>query len=282
MSAADAAGPPDDTGVPVASATPDAAKRREGGTTRPRIAIVTMFVVLALAATHMFLTATVNMPYSHVKYEVLPGQLADAYARPYLVQNYRIFAPNPASEDRELWVRAWIEDDDGIRTETAWINATAVELADTSRKVLRKQLTIVGAEAYMAAYRGLTAPQREVVTGGNFHRDGDRVILQSALAERGSAGAYMRASDYVTAYATQVAHALYGDDHEILAVQSRIVYEPVVRWRDRDDPDAAPPARTETRAGWREPLEYPTQDREEFARSFLSWLDRAGSEAYPR
>ncbi|QTV80237.1 DUF5819 family protein [Microbacterium sp. NIBRBAC000506063] len=241
-----------------------------------------MLIVLALAATHMFFTAVVNVPYSQVKYGPLPGAAADAYVRPYFVQNYRIFAPNPASEDRELWVRAWVEAEDGTRTETEWINATAVELTDTYRKVLRKQLTIVGAEAYMAAYRGLNAQQTEIVTGGNFHREGDRERLVAALSEHGSAGAYMRASDYVTAYATQVAHALYGEEYEILAVQSRIVYEPVVRWRDRHDADAEPPPPTQTRAGWREPLEYDGQDQEEFARSFLTWLERAGEEAYPR
>lgn len=241
-----------------------------------------MLLVLGLAATHMFLTATVNVPYPQVKYEVLPGALADSYARPYLVQNYRIFAPNPASEDRELWVRAWVQAPDGTRTETDWVNATAVELADPSRRVLRKQLTIVGAEAYMAAYRGLNAAQKQILTGENFHRPGDRERLGEALSSHGSAGAYMRAADYVTAYATQVAHALHGVEDEILAVQSRIVYEPIVRWSDRNDPEAVAPARIETRAGWREPLEYPGQDREEFARTFLGWLERAGSEAYPQ
>lgn len=242
--------------------------------------ILVTTLVLALAATHMFFTAVVNVPSSTVKYGALPGAAADAYTRPYLIQNYRIFAPNPASEDRELWVRAWLESDDGTRTEGPWINATAVELIDAHRRVLRKQLTISTAESYMAAYRALSDVQRDILTTVNHHRDGDRERLMQALAEHGSAAAYVRASDAATAYATQVAYALYGEDHRILAVQTRVVYSPVVRWRDRNDPGATPPERTMTRSGWREPLEYPGQDRAAFARTFNAWFDTAGEEAY--
>lgn len=249
---------------------------------RTRGVLVTTAVVLALAAVHMFFTFVVNVPSSQIKYDVLPGAAADAYVRPYLVQNYRIFAPNPISEDRQLWVRAWIEDESGERVETEWINTTAVELIDPYRRVLRKQLTIVGAEAFMDAYRALNEQQKEILTGGNFHREGDRERLRALLAEHGSATAYMRASDYVTAYATQVAYALHGDANEILAVQTRIVYAPVIRWADRFDPDAQPPARTMIRIGWREPIEYPGQDREEFARTFLTWFERAGERAFAK
>lgn len=244
--------------------------------------LITMVVVLALVATHMFFTAVVNVPYSELKYGPLPGRTADAYTRPFFVQNYRIFAPNPASENRSLWVRAWIEDESGERSETEWTNVTAVELAATYRHVLRKQLTIIGAERYMGAYRALNEEQREILRTGNFHRDGDREILEQRLAAAGSATAYMTASDYVTAYSTQVAHALYGEDHEILAVQSRVVYNPVIRWNDRFDPDAVPPDSIVTFEGWREPLEYADQDREEFARTFLDWYEAAGEEVTTR
>ena len=148
--------------------------------------------------------------------------------------------------------------------------------------MLRKQLTIIGAERYMGAYRGLNDAQREVLSSSNFHREGDRALLEQQLAVEGSATAYMTASDYVTAYATQVAYALYGEGHEILAVQSRVVYNPVIRWNDRFDPEAVPPASVTTVEGWREPLEYAGQDREEFARTFLDWYDAAGEEATVR
>lgn len=240
---------------------------------------VTMIIVLALAATHMFFTAVVNVPYAEVKYGPLPGKAADAYTRPFLIQNYRIFAPNPASENRSLWVRAWVEDASGERAETEWINTTAVELADPTRRVLRKQLTILAAERYMGAYRGLNDAQREVLRSNNFHQDGGRERLEALLVTEGDAAAYMLASDYAVAYATQVAEALYGHDNEVLAVQARVVYSPVIRWNDRFDSEAEPPASTVTHEGWREPLEFNGQDSEAFARTFLEWYDAAGEEA---
>jgi predicted metal-dependent hydrolase len=244
--------------------------------------IVTMIVVLALAATHMFFTAVVNVPYAELKYGPLPGRAADAYTRPFFIQNYRIFAPNPASENRSLWVRAWVEDASGQRSETEWINATAVELADPTRRVLRKQLTILAAERYMAAYRGLNDAQREILASANYHEEGGRERLEAQLASEGDASAYMIASDYAVAYATQVAHALYGEDHQILAVQARVVYNPVIRWNDRFDSDAAAPASIVTHEGWRQPLEYTGQDREAFARTFRDWYEAAGEEAQAR
>lgn len=240
---------------------------------RSRVVHVVTALVLAVVAVHMFFTGVVNTPNSTLKYEVLPGQVADNYVNPLLVQNYRIFAPNPASEDRALWVRAWIEMPDGERIETEWINATAVELAVTYRKVLRKHLTIQAAEQYMAAYRNLNDQQKEVLASGNFHNEHDRARLEALLSALGPAETYLRMDEYVTGYATQVALALYGDEAEILAVQSRAVYNPVPRWADRFDADAAPPDSILTWEGWRAPIVNPNQDVEAFGNSFREWLE---------
>lgn len=240
---------------------------------RPRGAIVASVLVLCLALGHMFLTAVVNIPDRDIKYEVMPGELADAYTNPLLTQNYRIFAPNPASEDRALWVRAWIELPDGERVETEWINATAVELSPLYRKVLRKHLTVTAAERYMSAYRSLNDAQREILAGSNFHRAGDRERMREQLTNEGPASDYLRMDAYVTGFSTQVALAMHGEQAEILAVQSRVVYSPVVRWADRDSEDATAPASYRTHEGWREPIVHEGQDSEEFARSFLRWLE---------
>ena len=233
---------------------------------------LTTALVLVVVAVHMFFTGVVNVPNATLKYEALPGHVADNYVNPLLVQNYRIFAPNPASEDRALWVRAWIELPDGERIETEWINATAVELAVTHRKVLRKHLTIQAAEQYMAAYRNLNDEQKEVLASGNFHNENDRARLEALLSALGPADDYLRMDEYVTGYATQVALALYGDEAEILAVQSRAVYNPVIRWADRMDPNAEAPDSILTWEGWRAPIINPNQDAAAFGNSFKQWL----------
>lgn len=243
-------------------------------------AIIVTVLVLALAATHMFFTAVVNVPDTNVKYNVLPGSMADAYTRPLFVQNYRIFAPNPASEDRELWVRAMVNNE-GSEEITPWVNATAVELAEPYRRVLRKQLTIIGAERFMAAHRALNAEQQRVVAADYYGQNGATraQFTEDLIAQGQSIGEYMTAADYITGYATQAADALWSKDGEIMAVQTRVVYDPVVRWLDRDNPAQPRPASTYTDTGWREPIVFPGQNSYEFARTFRAWYASAPEEA---
>lgn len=249
----------------------------------PRLARIATLIALVLAAAHVFLTAVYNTPYEDAKYGALPGRMADNYISPYLVQDYRIFAPNPANSDRNLWVRAWVETPEGERVETEWVDATSIELAEPHRRVLRKQLTVLGAERLMGAYNGLTDAQREVVEQ-NFHNDSDLTPLRDALvaADTSNAAAvndFIRVTNYVTSYATQVAHAMWGDENEVIAVQTRSVYSPVVRWEERFDDDAQRPSSSYTALGWRPLMEWSAQDRDAFARSFLTWAERAGVSA---
>lgn len=247
---------------------------------RSLAAIIVTVIVLALAATHMFFTAVVNVPDSNIKYNVLPGRMADSYTRPLFVQNYRIFAPNPASEDRELWFRA-IVDDNGVEEITPWVNATAVELAEPYRRVLRKQLTIIGAERFMAAHRALSAEQQRVVAADYYGRSGATrgQFTEDLMAQGQDIGEYMTTSDYITGYATQAASALWSEEGEIIAVQTRVVYDPVVRWLERNNPAQPRPASTYTDTGWREPIVFPGQNSDEFARTFRAWYASAPQEA---
>lgn len=246
----------------------------------PTAAKVASAMALLLAATHIALTAVYNVPSSDVKYGALPGHTADAYIRPYFVQDYRIFAPDPASSDRNLWVRAWVQTPEGDRVETKWVDVTAIELAEPYRRVLRKQLTVIGAEQLMTAYGKLTPEQKEIAEK-NFHDSGDLAALnESLLAAEGAnpvdVRAFIRATNYTVSYATQAAQALWSDDGEILAVQTRSVYSPVIRWEDRFDADASRPDSSYTQLGWRPTLEWSQQSNEAFARTFLHWADAAG------
>jgi len=173
-----------------------------------------------------------------------------------------------------------VETDDGERIETDWVDVTAIELAEPYRRVLRKQLTVIGAEQLMGSYNKLTDEQRAIAEQ-NFLGTGDLNPLNDALVEADDSNgaevrAFIRATNYTTSYATQVAYALWDDDGEILAVQTRSVYSPVVRWEERDDPNAVRPDSTYTALGWRPPMEWSAQDREAFARTFLDWAEKAG------
>lgn len=251
-----------------------------GGTVKrghSTVARVTAAAVSLLVAAHMFFTFTYNLPSQGNDSSLLPQDLATRYMQPLFVQDYKIFAPDPAGADHQLWVRAWFEDVDGAPWTSEWVNVAAVELSDPYRKVLRKQLTIVGAERVMAAYQALSDEQRQI-TPTNYHRTGLGQLRDdlAAVDPHGTSAqvmAFIRSAQYVDAYATQVAYALWGDLGDVDAVQTRVVYDPVIRWSDRNRPDARRPAATITDTGWRPSLEYPGQSREKFAATFLEWVD---------
>jgi hypothetical protein len=249
---------------------------RSDRTARSRIATAAAAVVAALLAVHMAMTFLYNVPPAADRSNTPPA-FVDDYMSPLFVQDYKIFAPDPASADHQLWVRAWLVPPDGGEPETTdWVNVSAVEISSRTRRILRKQLTIVGAERMMAAWARLDEAQREVA-GENYHRTGLDALREDLVAadpdgSPGDVDAFIRVTRFVDAYATQVAYALWGSPDTVRAVQTRVVYDPVVRWDDRNDPAARRPAATTVLTGWRPPLEYPGQDREAFARTFRSWF----------
>src|SRR5699024_3712467 len=121
-----------------------------------------------------------------------------------------------------------------------------------------------------------STPQKDVVSG-NYHRAGLDQLFQDLLdadpdGDRAAAATFVRSTRFVDAFATQVAFARGATPENLAAVQTRVVYDPVIRWDDRNDPDAERPAATITDTGWRRPLEYPDQDRDAFASTFLGWM----------
>ena len=257
--------------------------RTSRGRTRGGVATLVTAGVLVLLGIHMFFTAVFNVPYPGVKYDVLPGAAADRYVRPYLVQDYKIFAPDPVDTDRQLWVRGWIELPTGEHVRSEWVNASAVELAEPYRRTLRKQLSVVGAERLMGAYRKLSDSQQAVAARNHLAGDG-LFELRDALVAADSSNeaevrAFVRAHNYVSSYATQVSYALWGHEGDVAAVQVRAVYDPVVRWNDRRDPDAERPPSTYTDLGWVPAMEWEGQDRQAFAQSFGAWAEAAGVSA---
>lgn len=243
------------------------AQRRKGARLR---SIAIALSVSALVA-HMSLTAVFNVPWANVKYDMLPGAVADAYVRPYLVQDYKIFAPEPAHADVSLWVRAWVRDESGDTRTTGWIDATAGEVSSSTRKIMRKHPTVVAAERLLGAYSDLDEAARRVVAA-DYHRDSDLAGLRDDLAGSGTSSdvrrAFIRASNFATSFASQAAFAVWGESADVLAVQVRAVSSPVVRWADRFETDAARPDSTVTLLGWRPIIEWRDQSREGFARTF--------------
>lgn len=250
----------------------------------PATAVVVVIVLGTIfTVIHMLFTVTYNMPIAAVK-AALPQQAAGRYIEPLLVQDYKIFAPEPVHADTQLWVRAWYKAEgevagvSGSGASSDWVNVTAVETSSPVLKVLRKKMTILGAERMRSAYAALSAEQQRVM-GQNYHRLGTDALaedLRAAAPDGSSPGEVARAiriSDYLDGYATQVALAFWPEQGEPVAVQVRVVTVPVIRWNDRFDPDAQRPDSQVVNVGWRAPVLQPNQDSAEFARSFVGWSE---------
>jgi hypothetical protein len=84
---------------------------------------------------------------------------------------------------------------------------------------------------------------------------------------------YMQAEHLATAYATQVAYAIWGAD-AVVKVQYRVSRQNVVPFAERNNPNAQRPDPTFSTTGWRLPLEEKGQSREDFADVFRAQFER--------
>lgn len=91
--------------------------------------------------------------------------------------------------------------------------------------------------------------------------------------ENPSTAAYMAEEHLSTAYATQVAYAIWGAD-AVVKVQYRVSRQNVIPYKDRNDPSAQRPDPTFSTTGWRLPIEEEGQSRENFANTFRGQFER--------
>lgn len=92
---------------------------------RPSLRSCFIAVAVAIVGLHLVSVTLAALP---------PNRYSDAarsqtsYLDPYFTQNWRLFAPNPISEDRSLLFQAAYVDRDGNPARTAWVDWTQVEL----------------------------------------------------------------------------------------------------------------------------------------------------------
>ena len=128
----------------------------------------------------------------------------------------------------------------------------------------------------MNAYNKLNGDQQAVV-GVDFAKDDGEVLMVRSFekleGDNPSTEAYMAEEHLSTAYATQVAYAIWGAD-AVVKVQYRVSRQNVVPYEDRNDPSAQRPDPTFSTTGWRLPIEEEGQSRENFADTFRAQFER--------
>lgn len=236
------------------------------------------FAACLLTLWHVFASFLWIAPYSALR-EIPTQNVLSSYMLPMFGQSWSVFAPEPINGDYHFNVRAVIEKD-GKETETGWVSATDVEISMIRYNLFPPRAGIQSSEVaskQMNAYNDLNAEQQAVVAL-DFAEDGWEDWMTGSFDKlEGDSNpdttAYMAAEHLATAYATQVAYAIWGTD-AVVKVQYRVSRQNVVPFADRNKPGAERPDPTFSTTGWRLPIEEEGQSREDFADVFRAQFER--------
>lgn len=246
---------------------------------RPRptwLVRVIAFAACLFTLWHVFASFLWIAPYSALR-EIPTQQVLSGYMLPMFGQSWSVFAPEPINGDYHFNVRATITVD-GEEVETGWVSATDVELSMIQYNLFPPRAGIQSSEVasgQMNAYNKLNDQQKAVIALDFAKDDWEDWMVRSfdKLEEKGpSTVEYMKAEHLATAYATQVAYAIWGDD--VVKVQYRVSRQNVVPYANRNTPNAQRPEPTFSTTGWRLPIEEKGQSRSDFRDVFLRQFER--------
>lgn len=233
---------------------------------------LTMLSVLGVVGVHLVATFLWIAPSSAAR-DVFPGDSLSNHMTPFFTQGWSVFAPNPVNSDFYFDVRAVVVDADGNEKTTGWVRATDVEIDHDRYGMFSPRAIRMGLKVSTDVKRlngKLSVEQREVVSK-DFLTVDDFSVLEDELLAVGDAGnvsSFVRSDEVATAYASQVALAVWGDG--VVRVQYRASEQGVVPFGKRNDEDAVRPDVYFADTGWRGVLVKDGQDSEKFAEYFCS------------
>lgn len=242
---------------------------------QPRAAVKRTLVVVAMLITgfHLFASFLWIAPASTMR-EIIPGDLLSKYMIPMFGQSWSVFAPEPINGDYYFDVRAVIDTDSGEEV-TDWVRATDVELDHSTYKLFPPRsagLAVGVASEIKSSWEDLPDDQKEIVKLDYFKGEDSVDRLTTKLGEYndpdGTVDGYLDSEHLATAYATQVAKAVWGDD--VKRVEFAAARQNVVPFAERNDPKAERPDIQPVPIGWRALVVEEHQSQEEFTDYFCS------------
>lgn len=234
-----------------------------------------LVIVSAFTAWHIFASFLWISPPSQLR-TVVPGNLLSSYMLPWFGQSWSVFAPEPINGDYKLKVRAVLSDgfNDSDNEVTEWVDATAVELSWSQYNLFPPRAMSLSnnqASKLLAAWKALNEDQKEVTALGYFKGDDWLRRMQLELQDHGDNKdkivEYIVQERYTTAYATQVAYAIWGEEN-VAQVQFEVSRQNVVPFAQRNNPDAERPAPQIANTGWRGTLLIEGQSTSAFSDAF--------------
>lgn len=233
-------------------------------------------IVLALAAFtvwHLFASFLWIAPRSDLR-DVVPGDALSEYMIPMFGQSWSVFAPEPINGDHYFDVRA-ILNNEGEEEVTEWIRVSDVEQSlATYRPFPPRAAKLAAAQAasFRGGWQGLNADHQAVVAlnyyEGEDWADRLEVALEDHSDEPDDLTDYLYEERRTTAYATQAAQAIWGEN--VTRVQFQVARQDVVPWAQRNNPHAQRPEMHRVPVGWRGVVEEEHQSQEVFANYFCS------------
>lgn len=242
---------------------------------QPRSAVKRTLMVVAMLITgfHLFASFLWIAPASTMR-EVIPGDLLSKYMIPMFGQSWSVFAPEPINGDYYFDVRAVIETEGGEEV-TDWVRATDVELDHSTYKLFPPRsagLAVGVASDIKSSWEDLPDDQKEIVKLDYFKGEDSVDRLKTKLGEYndpdGTVDGYLDSEHLATAYATQVAKAVWGDD--VKRVEFAAARQNVVPFAERNDKKAERPDIQPVPIGWRALIVEKHQSQEEFTKYFCS------------
>lgn len=243
---------------------------------RPPALRVFLVIASLFTAWHVFASFLWIAPVSPLR-DVVPTGALTNYMIPMFGQSWSVFAPEPINGSYAFNVRATVVGDDGVEILTEWVNATDVELSMIQYNLFPPRGGIQAAQLasdYKGAFDKLTADHKVIVELNYFEGDWEERIVEK-MKSYGSpevVDAYIDDDRQATAYATQVAYAIWGDG--VTKVQYQVSRQNVIPFAQRNNPEAVPPARTFVETGWRGLVSNPGQSNENFAAIFRAQWEK--------
>lgn len=237
---------------------------------RPYVRVV-MIAAALFTAWHILASFLWIAPYSASAREIVGQERLSSYMIPMLGQSWSVFAPEPINGDYRFEVRAVVNGE-----ETEWVSASDVELSMIRYHLFTPRAGIVGMDVssqYKGAWGKLNEDQQGVV-GLNYFKDDWEERMETALKAYGTdnVSAYMDQERRATAYATQVALAIWGDDVE--RIQYQATRQNVIPYEQRHDPDVERPGIQYSFSGWRGLIEVDGQSQDAFTKVFRAQYER--------
>jgi len=224
-------------------------------------------VASTLVGLHMLAVTLAAVPTNPVS-DAVGAQLD--YLRPFFGQSWRLFAPNPIDEDRNLLVQgAYVDGDGNVRT-TPWVDWTSVEQDVIEHRLVGGRAGYISTKMFGAlseGFREMTPAQRLLAERTSALSPPSWDTLRASLTRAGpddEVEGYLRYDRAIARLATSVIAAR--SSHDITAVRYALREQDVVpydaRHGDSAERAAARPEPTMRFSGWRTPTPGPAAERQ--------------------